>query len=134
MPPEAKKAGAQLVPFSLKRLDRLWERIERRSGDLHRRSDEERHKLRIDTKKMRYALEFFRGPLASVDEERKAFAVAAEGVQDRLGNLNDRAARRELLFWSADATGKARSQQLRAAKRHLNRMKEIGPFWKKAVC
>jgi inorganic triphosphatase YgiF len=127
---EGRKAKAKLLPFALKRLDRLWERIERRAGDLNRRSDEERHKLRIDTKKMRYALEFFKEPLADLGQARKKFAEAAEGVQDRLGNLNDLAARREVLFWSADTTVKARSLQLREAKRYLIRMKEVGPFWR----
>lgn len=129
---EGKKAGAALMPFALRRLDRLWDRIERRAGDLPRRSDEERHKLRIDTKKMRYALEFLKGPLSNLDEDRKKFADAAEGVQDRLGNLNDLAARRQILFGSADTTGKAKSLQLRAAKRQLSRMKDVGPFWRSA--
>ena len=127
-----KKAGAALMPFFLKRLDRLWQRIERREDGLHQRSDDERHKLRIDTKKMRYALEFAKVPLSTVGDDWKIFADAAEGVQDSLGNLNDLAARRQLLFWSAEATGKVRSLQLRAAKRHLNKMKEVGPFWRAA--
>ena len=129
---DGKKAGAALMPFALRRLDRLWDRIELRAVDLPRRSDEERHKLRIDTKKMRYSLEFLKGPLSSLDEDRKRFADAAEGVQDRLGNLNDLAARRDILFWSADTTGKAKSLQLRAAKRQLARMKDVGPFWRAA--
>ena len=127
-----KKAAEKLMPLALKRLDRLWERIEQRAADVGRRSDEERHKLRIDTKKMRYALEFLKDPLSRVEKDRGQFAKAAEGVQDRLGNLNDLAARRELLWWGMDATGKSRAQHLRAAKRHLNNMKKLGPFWRRA--
>jgi CHAD domain-containing protein len=106
--------------------------MEQRAEGLHQRSDEERHKLRIDTKKMRYALEFLKGPLSRLGDDRKRFANAAEGLQDSLGNLNDLAARRQLLFWREEATGRAKSLQLRAARRHLNRMKEVGPFWRAA--
>ena len=126
----SRKASEPLMPFAIKRLDRLWIRIERRADQLGKLSDGERHKLRIDTKKIRYAIEFLAQPLQDLADDRSKFLVAAENIQDRLGELNDLATRQELLFaWNQPAAGKARSRHLRAAKRYFSKLLEIGPFW-----
>ena len=127
---EGKKAGGPLMPFAIKRLDRLWAKIVHRASGLHRLSDEERHKLRIDTKKLRYAIEFLSEPLRGAEVERAKFVKAAEGIQDRLGELNDLATWRLLLFAPSPASSaKDRSRHLRSARRHFNKLREIGPFW-----
>ncbi len=126
----SKKAKGPLMPFAIKRLDRLWVRINRKAEGLGRLSDAERHKLRISTKKMRYAVEFLAEPFRHLADEKASFVNAAEGVQDRLGELNDLATRQALLFGhSHGADGKFRSRHLRAAKRHFGKLREIGAFW-----
>jgi inorganic triphosphatase YgiF len=125
-----KKACGPLMPFAIKRLDRLWARINQKAEFLSRLTDTERHKLRIETKKMRYAVEFLAEPFRLLADVRTKFVKAAEGIQDRLGDLNDLATRQELLFArSHPSVGKARSRHLRAAKRHFSKLREIGPFW-----
>lgn len=125
-----KKACGPLMPFAVRRLDRLWRKIDRKAEHLGRLSDEERHKVRIDTKKMRYAVEFLVEPLRSLGDKQVRFVRAAENIQDRLGELNDLATRQELLFaWNQPSASKVRSRHLRAAKRHFARLREIGPFW-----
>jgi len=129
-----KKAGKRLIPFAIKRLDRLWRKIDERTADLWRLSDVERHQLRIDTKKIRYALQFLEEPFRTTGSAQGAFADAAEGVQDSLGCLNDLATRQELVGeggqpWLID---KEAARHLRAAKRHLDKLRKIGPYWRKA--
>ena len=129
-----KKAGKPLIPFAKKRLDRLWRRIDKRAAELSQLSDVERHQLRIDTKKIRYALQFLEEPFRSAGSDQDEFADAAEGVQDSLGCLNDLATREALigqsaLPWLIDMEAE---QYLRAAKRHLRRLRKIGPYWRKA--
>jgi len=125
-----KKACEPLMPFVIKRLDRLWMRIERKSGHIGRISERQRHKLRIDTKKMRYAVEFLAEPFRPLAEDPSKFIKTAENIQDRLGELNDLATRQELLFaWNQTSAGKARSRHMRAAKRHFGKLRQIGPFW-----
>jgi inorganic triphosphatase YgiF len=127
-----KRAGRPLMPFAIKRLDRLWNRISRRAVTLNRLTDAERHKLRIETKKIRYAVEFLAEPLQELADARKSFVKAAEGIQDRLGELNDLVTRQELLFASTHpSVGKLRSRHLRAAKRHFCQLRETGPFWER---
>ena len=57
--------------------------------------EESLHRLRIDIKKMRYAVEF----LGSIYPRRqvKSFTGALEAIQETLGELNDEATARELV-------------------------------------
>jgi inorganic triphosphatase YgiF len=127
---DRKKSRSSVLPFSVKRLDRLWGRIEKRAGDLRALSDEDRHKLRIDTKKMRYALEFLGELFGQSNQDRASFAKAAEAVQDRLGKMNDLATREELLAGRNRSAVKEQARHLRAAKIQLRKLDEIGPFWR----
>ena len=58
-----------------------------------------RHKLRIQTKKVRYAAEFFGSlfPGKRASKRRKRFQPALEALQDALGDLNDIAVHEELI-------------------------------------
>lgn len=132
---DSKKAGKPLIPFAIKRLDRLWRKIDERSVDLARLSDAERHQLRIDTKKIRYALQFLDEPFRMAGSAQKAFAEEAEGVQDSLGCLNDLATRQALVGdgaqpWLID---KESARYLRTARRHLRELRKIGPYWRQAA-
>ncbi|MCF2515170.1 CHAD domain-containing protein [Sphingomonas sp. G124] len=129
-----KKAGKRLIPFAVRRLDKLWDKIDERGADLSRLTVGERHRLRIDTKKIRYALQFLEEPFRRAGRAQEEFAAAAEGVQDSLGCLNDLATRQALLGttpqpWliEMDAT-----RYLRAAKGYLRKLRKIRPYWRKA--
>jgi triphosphatase len=127
-----KKAGTPLERFAAKRLDKLWRAIGDRGSKLSSLSVEERHQLRIDAKKMRYALEFL-GERASIAvDERRGFIAAAEGIQDSLGHLNDLATRRAMLAWPIEDSKEEVGRCLRAAKRHLKKMEKVGPIWRKS--
>lgn len=125
----APKAGKPLMPFARKRLDRLWQRIEERGKELRQLSEEQRHHLRIDAKKMRYAMEFVSVPSGADGKAQRDFIAAAEGVQDTLGYLNDLATRRAMLTWPIPAADQDIGRFLRAAKRHLSKMEKVGLFW-----
>ena len=82
----------EAVSHFASRLLRKRQRAVRRRGlHLQRRSPEERHKLRIAAKKLRYAAEFF-ASLTSGKKKRsahKAYIVRLEALQENLGALND---------------------------------------------
>jgi len=129
--------GAQdpIGPFAEARLDRAWKRIRRQGKALGTLPVEDRHNLRIEMKKLRYATEFF-GSLAPRNRRRqqKLFTGHLRDLQELLGDLNDIETRRELapqLFESGEEAYKrevadlvARSEQAYAA------MREVGPYWR----
>jgi inorganic triphosphatase YgiF len=86
------------------RLNRRWRTVSKGLARFDSLSETERHDLRIQIKKMRYATEFF-GSLfeaKSVSRFRAALATA----QDQLGALNDVAVADALLYGSVtDASG-----------------------------
>lgn len=128
-----KKAARPLMPFAMKRLDRLWDRIEGRATELAHLPVEERHHLRIDTKKIRYALEFLSEPLKSGGKSPEKFVKAAEDVQDSLGCLNDLANRREILGVLPGSPEKLAARHLRDARKAFREMEKIGPYWRETV-
>ncbi len=82
---------------------------------------------------MRYTLEFLSEPLRPAGEARVKFVKSAERIQDRLGELNDLNTQRLLLARTHPSPAKARARHLRAAKRNLQELREIGPYWRLAV-
>jgi triphosphatase len=80
-------------------LDRRWKKIRRKGKAVARLDATRRHKLRIQTKKVRYAAEFFGRlfPGKRAAKRRKRFQSALEALQDALGDLNDIAVHEELL-------------------------------------
>jgi triphosphatase len=79
-------------------LDRLRRRVKRRGKHLAKLDEQERHRLRIAGKKLRYTAEFFadlyRGKAAR--HRRDAFLDAIGRLQKSLGHLNDLASGRAL--------------------------------------
>ena len=72
-------------------LRRRWRKVRKKGGDLARLDARSRHKLRIQSKKLRYAVEFFATlfPGSRAAKRRRRFAAALERLQDGLGDLND---------------------------------------------
>jgi triphosphatase len=84
--------GAQPAKiFAADALSRFRRRIKRRGKNLASADDAARHDVRKDAKKLRYASEFFASLFSRKREQRrqKRFVAALEGLQDRLGALND---------------------------------------------
>lgn len=79
-------------------LQRRWKKILKRGGQLRALDAARRHRLRIQTKKERYASEFFADvfPDKKSARRREAFIAALEKLQDALGELNDIAVHEEL--------------------------------------
>ena len=77
--------------FAADALDRFRRRVKKRGRNLEGLADEPRHDLRKDTKKLRYAAEFFASLFAEKRQKRRhaKFLSALEALQDRLGTLND---------------------------------------------
>ena len=72
-------------------LDKHRRRVKRRGKGLVVMDNEQRHQLRIETKKLRYAAEFF-APLYTRKKElrrTKLFRHAVDALQEQLGELND---------------------------------------------
>ncbi len=132
---ESKRAERSLMDFAIKRLDRLWWAIEGRGAELASLSEEERHRLRIDAKKIRYALEFLHEPLLRAGPGQRKFARAAEGLQETLGLLNDLTTAGTFGAGSREANAQAEeeSKLLKATARYLRQMRNVGPYWHEAA-
>ena len=80
-------SGDTLKPFAQRRLEKRLARIRRDASALDRKSVDELHDLRIQFKRLRYALDFFT-PLypghATAD-----YGAALKSMQDILGQIND---------------------------------------------
>jgi len=72
-------------------LTRRWKKIRKRGRMLAKLDAPARHKLRIQTKKLRYAAEFYKTvfPGKKKDKRRKTFLSALKNMQDCFGDLND---------------------------------------------
>ena len=133
--------GAQPArQLATEQLERRWRKVARRGADLVRMSEEERHQLRIDVKKLRYAAEFlsslYRGK--AVATRRDAFVAALKTLQERLGELNDAWTAQqqavelppELQEAMADLhSEKAQRRALREAGKAFRRAEAVGGFW-----
>jgi CHAD domain-containing protein len=76
--------------YASRRLKRWHKRIIRKSGDLAAMDAETRHQLRIRTKRVRYATEWFGEFLpGSTPERRRALLKQLRRAQNSLGELND---------------------------------------------
>ncbi|WP_088184122.1 CHAD domain-containing protein [Sphingobium sp. Z007] len=86
------KAGRSVVPFAATGLRKLRKGIAKGGRHMMRLSDEARHSVRKDAKRLRYGAEFFAGLFDGKQKRRrrhKAFLDKLESMQDALGALND---------------------------------------------
>ena len=77
--------------FAAEQLARRWRKVRKKGKRLARLDARSRHKLRIQTKKLRYAAEFFATLFSTKRalKRRKQLLPALEGLQHGLGDLND---------------------------------------------
>lgn len=144
-------ANRPLVPFAAEALSRRRRKLRRARDRLADLPDPDRHRLRIDVKKLRYASGFFASLFANRARTKKRLAFTKElaRLQDRLGELNDMvaaAAGREALFADLelitaarqaaqldgilDDQGKSRRKLLKAATRSLHELVGAPAWWK----
>jgi CHAD domain-containing protein len=132
------KAKRPLGGYAVRRIDRLWRKVASH-GELEPMHGEERHELRIEVKKLRYALEFVEPLNTGAGRRKKQFTNAIEALQESLGVLNDLVTARAI----ATLVGDSRElERLRSADMHekcvrkaqacLDKVRKIGPYWSKA--
>ena len=110
-----KKRKGSAREFAAKALSRRWKRIIEQGDDLKTLGDVERHHLRIDAKKLRYALEAFL-PLFDAAKGQR-FLQRLKRLQDELGALNDAVvATRLVARLKPTGEGKAAATRLLAAR------------------
>ena len=80
-----------IAQFAFEQLARRWRKVRKKGKVLAQLDARSRHKLRIRTKKLRYAAEFFATLFSTKRalKRRKQFLPALERLQDGLGDLND---------------------------------------------
>lgn len=89
--PVQRKGERPAAPFAAKRLRRYRRRIVKGGRHLERLTDEARHAVRKDGKKLRYGAEFFAGLFDGKGQQHKRpkFMAALARMQEELGALND---------------------------------------------
>jgi len=136
--------AAPVTQFSSQTLNRLRKRVLKRGKKLISLPDDERHRVRIALKNLRYAAEFFGGLYGDAGNSR-SYLRAVSRLQDILGAHNDAAGAQSLL----DALGaRAEAETAFAAgvvlgwcERHAEiaetdleaawrRFKRLDPFWR----
>ena len=129
----AKPASRSITTFAGRRLDRLWRSIST-AGNLASMDESTRHGLRIQSKKMRYAIEFLHGLYPHAKTAGKAFASAVEGLQESLGKLNDLATARGIGGAPIDDGWLIGSYEerhyLKAAEDAYDKLLGTGAFWR----
>jgi CHAD domain-containing protein len=87
---ETKPARAPLDDFASAQLDKRWRKVNGPGRDLAELDPEARHRLRIEIKKLRYAIEFLAAlQTGEAAQRQKQFAAGLEEMQEQLGELND---------------------------------------------
>jgi triphosphatase len=127
------RAARPLTPFVNRRIDKIWARI-RDAGRPRVLSETERHHLRIDIKKLRYALEFVEALHTHRPKRRKKFMHAVEDLQECLGHINDIAVARTLTpiepWMIAAWDDRQERQYLKDADRALRKLRKAGRYWR----
>jgi triphosphatase len=80
-----------IAVFAIEQLTRRWRKLRKKGKALAELDAHGRHKLRIRTKKLRYAVEFFASLFVSkrATKRRKQLGPVLVRLQDGLGELND---------------------------------------------
>jgi len=130
--------------FASEQMQQHYRKVRKRGKKLEQLNAQERHKLRIQVKKMRYATEFF-GQLFSnrkAVKRQKKFASALKQLQCGLGDLNDISVDERLIgslgppngaFAAGLLTGREEARESAAmgvAIDGYTKLVKIKPFWR----
>jgi inorganic triphosphatase YgiF len=137
--------------FAFEQLTRRWRKVRKKGKVLHKLDARSRHKLRIQTKKLRYAAEFFTALFTTKRalKRRKRFLAALERLQDGLGDLNDIAVHEKRItaaigvrrrqpnpsrvFAAGLLTGREDARKeatMKAATEAYSDLAKVKPFWR----
>lgn len=83
-------ARAPLTEFAVGQLDKRWKKVAKGGRGMAGLEAEPLHRLRIEVKKLRYAIEFLASLQPEAEQQRKEALKALEAMQEELGELNDR--------------------------------------------
>jgi inorganic triphosphatase YgiF len=134
------KGGEPARAFAARELDHRLKKVLKKGRRLAQSTDETRHELRIQAKKLRYAAEGF----ADLYPEKKVdrFVERLKDLQDRLGELNDIATAETLTaglglspdaaFAAGDLAGLRAAEKpklIAKAEKALRRLEDAKPFW-----
>ena len=103
----------RVADFACRLLRKRHKRVLKEGRDFERLSDEERHRLRITLKKLRYTAEFFASLYA--DDKTRPYLKALKSLQDELGHLNDVVVAEDLLDSLLGSGDGSNTAALRAA-------------------
>jgi inorganic triphosphatase YgiF len=121
-----------ILKFAAPRLDAVWRKVKRKGARLGDLEERQLHRLRINVKKLRYAVDFL-APLYDKKRVRK-FASSLEEMQDCLGLIHDDMVSREIVAdFALGETGRTdvtdRSRQLKTMETRFKQVKRVGRFW-----
>jgi inorganic triphosphatase YgiF len=129
---EGKSRRRPIPRFAARELSRRRDRIARRGRKLRDLDAAQRHKLRIEAKKLRYAADAFVGVFER-PKRANAFVEALKAVQDALGELNDIVVGERLAHEAAAAPGRAETDSAFVAGRITGAQQaRIGPLTDRA--
>jgi triphosphatase len=123
-----KRALRPIGPYAEKRLEKMWSIVVGPAAQIADMDEAVRHALRIEVKKLRYAVEFLRGVYPDEAGQQKKVAAAVEALQEELGKLNDLTTARAL--GTADVAEDNQAEHLAEAERHARVLIELRPFWR----
>jgi inorganic triphosphatase YgiF len=140
------RAGEPLEDFASAQLDKRWRKVKKPGRSLAQLDPEARHRLRIEIKKLRYAIEFMAAlQTGEAATHQKHFAAALEEMQEQLGELNDVETARGLLAdllrdrpdrdallaaAQGDEQQASEADAIAAATEAFADLIEIGRFWR----
>jgi len=134
------RAKRDLAGLADEQLSRQWRRVKRQGEKLDKTAPEERHRLRLDVKKLRYSAEFLAGLSAKRPKlaRRERFVEALKELQESLGDLNDAEAAQAITTKLAPGLrGNARrlrrkaaaAEAIAAAEEALKAAAEVAGYW-----
>lgn len=137
-PADPELAARALPAFAADVLDAHARRLKKRGRGLAELDDHDRHQVRIEAKKLRYAAEFFAALFTARKRgarRHKAFLDALETLQDHLGELNDRVTGPQVLGRLGLAEplpvhGPGAAKLLRKAEDAYEALVDVKRFWR----
>jgi inorganic triphosphatase YgiF len=134
------RAGRDIAGLATHQLERQWRKVRRHAASLAEAGADDRHRLRLDVKRLRYAAEFLAGLAAKkpAAARRDRFIAALKDLQERLGDLGDAetadAMTAKLAPGLKDSAGRIRrkaeaGEALAAAEEALARATAAAGYW-----
>jgi inorganic triphosphatase YgiF len=134
--PARKRRDQPIAVLAEEELSRRWKKIIKRGRNLEELDPEERHQVRIEIKKLRYATEFFETLFkgGGAKKRKRAALSTLEALQETLGELNDIAVSSHMDSSSAaDAIHQEQMSHvdglLADAKAQYQKLAALEPFW-----